>query len=162
MDLGLRAWDVVRLVVLVLLEALFDALDWLVNLANIAGRGTSELSEMINQRLKVVIKIIGVLDHSIKLLDLVIELLLGQIFLLLLLLDLSQLIFFPILQILNLLSNLLSLLVLFLDLGLHQQPLGEVVDWVGWLFFVNGGETLRDHVTDVVLHDVLGVRVEFF
>ena len=37
LDLGLRAWDVVRLVVLVLLEALFYALDWLVNLTNIAG-----------------------------------------------------------------------------------------------------------------------------
>ena len=48
LDLGLRAWDVVSLVVVVLFKAGFDALDWLVHLANVAGGSASEFSEVVH------------------------------------------------------------------------------------------------------------------
>jgi hypothetical protein len=130
LDLGLGAGDVMSHIVFVIFETILNTFDGFVDLTNVASRSSSELSEVVDQTLKVVIEIIRVFDHLIKRMDLVIKLFLGKILLSLLLLDLLLLVLFPLLKILDLLGNGLLLLILLLDLGLHEKPLGKVVHWV--------------------------------
>jgi hypothetical protein len=153
-DLGLCIFDIVSLIIIVLLQSVFDSLDGLVDLSNIARGGSSEFGEMISKSLQIVVEVIRLLDHFTETLDLVVELFPGQIFLgqlLLLPFLVIKLLFF---EIKNFLGGESLLIVPLLNLGLHEEPLGEVIDWIAGLLLVHVCETLRNHRADVILHDV--------
>lgn len=92
---------------------------------------------MINQLLKVVVQVIRNFHDILEVLHFLIKLSLGLYHLLVFLGDLFLFIGLFVFELLDLLLLELFLMVFFLNLGLHKQPLSKVVHRIVWLFFVD-------------------------